>query len=858
MSDSPARKPRRYKTHWTVSAADRVATASITIGGVGTILAVLGVCVFLVSVVVPLFMPGSAEPVASSKPDWPDRTPLHIGCDEYRTLGYALFDDGSVEAFRLSDGKAVTREHLTDRHIASIATNGDRVALGYGTGEFELVTIDFEVDFPDAASLGVNTGSISTDAVTIVDGAVVQRTPEGQMRRLRLGVEAGGPIAVEGANAISHIDFIANDSGSTVILLTDRGEFLLYRVAQTENLMTGEITMQTTSATLPKPESRGAPPQYIGISGSGNAAYALWKNGAFYRYDIRNIDDAGIAEKLVVVADKNDSITEFRMLLGRTTLLIGESDGTVRALFPYNSEELRTPDGIQMARAHTLKGPASPVTAIAPSPRSRMVAVGYENGIVRAFQVTSQAQLFEIDAGRGQPVEQLAIAPKGDGLIALGRGGLSHYHIDTGYPEATLSALFTPVWYEGYEHPEQVWQSSSGTDDFEPKFGLWPLVFGTLKATFYSMLFGVPLALLAALFSSEFLTPALRTRVKTLIEFMASLPSVVLGFLAALVFAPFVQAVVPTVMVGFVTVPGMFLFAAYLWQMLPQHRILRLERYRVLFLLVVLPIGMMLAIAFGPIVERLFFIGDLRQWLAGHGSGFGGWVMLLLPVGALVSALVIIRGGGEWMRRQAATSTRTRVAVLDLARFGVGVLGAVAVAFVCAWLLGQLGLDPRGPGGFFGTYVQRNALIVGFVMGFAVIPIIYTIAEDALSSVPEHLRAASLGAGATTWQTATRIVIPAAMSGLFSAIMIGLGRAVGETMIVLMAAGNTPVLEMNIFNGFRTLSANIAVELPEAVRNSTHYRTLFLAALLLFLMTFIVNTVAEIIRLRFRKKAHQL
>jgi phosphate transport system permease protein len=96
------------------------------------------------------------------------------------------------------------------------------------------------------------------------------------------------------------------------------------------------------------------------------------------------------------------------------------------------------------------------------------------------------------------------------------------------------------------------------------------------------------------------------------------------------------------------------------------------------------------------------------------------------------------------------------------------------------------------------------------------------------------------------------------MSGLFSALMIGLGRAVGETMIVLMAAGNTPLMDWNIFNGFRTLSANIAVELPEAVINSTHYRMLFLAALSLFIMTFAVNTVAEIVRLRFRRRAFQL
>jgi phosphate transport system permease protein len=161
-------------------------------------------------------------------------------------------------------------------------------------------------------------------------------------------------------------------------------------------------------------------------------------------------------------------------------------------------------------------------------------------------------------------------------------------------------------------------------------------------------------------------------------------------------------------------------------------------------------------------------------------------------------------------------------------------------------------------GSLLDTFDQRNALVVGFIMGFAIIPIIYTLSEDALSAVPEHLRSASLGAGATPWQTATRIIVPTAMSGLFSALMIGLGRAVGETMIVLMAAGNTPVMDINIFEGFRTLSANIAVELPEAPVGETHYRTLFLAALTLFAMTFAVNTVAEMVRLRFRRRAWQL
>jgi phosphate transport system permease protein len=152
------------------------------------------------------------------------------------------------------------------------------------------------------------------------------------------------------------------------------------------------------------------------------------------------------------------------------------------------------------------------------------------------------------------------------------------------------------------------------------------------------------------------------------------------------------------------------------------------------------------------------------------------------------------------------------------------------------------------------TYDQRNSLVVGLAMGFAVIPIIFTISEDAFSSVPSNLTAASLALGASRWQTATRIVLPTASPGIFSAVMIGFGRAVGETMIVLMATGNTPILSFSPFNGMRTLSANIAVEIPEAPVDGTLYRVLFLAAILLFVMTFFVNTVAEVVRQRLREK----
>jgi len=149
-------------------------------------------------------------------------------------------------------------------------------------------------------------------------------------------------------------------------------------------------------------------------------------------------------------------------------------------------------------------------------------------------------------------------------------------------------------------------------------------------------------------------------------------------------------------------------------------------------------------------------------------------------------------------------------------------------------------------------------VVVGLAMGFAVIPIIFAIAEDAFSNVPSNLVAGSLALGADRWQTVTRVVLPTASPGIFSAIMIGFGRAVGETMIVLMATGNTPIMSWNPFNGFRTLSANIAVEIPEAPHGGTLYRTLFLAGLLLFVITFVLNTGAELVRQRLRERYSQL
>jgi len=282
---------------------------------------------------------------------------------------------------------------------------------------------------------------------------------------------------------------------------------------------------------------------------------------------------------------------------------------------------------------------------------------------------------------------------------------------------------------------------------------------------------------------------------------------------------------------------------------------MRYLRLPILFALI--PLGILIASWLADSVESILFNGNLIQWLSSNdGSGWSGWFCLALFPVSLFVAWFFSGPLNPYVQILARRMSPLRFSIVHLGLFGCATLATLTISAIAAWCLSTSGMDPRGS--VLGPYQERNALLVGGILGFAIIPLIYTISEDALQSVPQHLRSASLGCGATTWQTTIRVVIPTAMSGLFSAIMIGFGRAVGETMVVLMAAGNTPVMDVNPMNGYRTLSATLATELPEAARGSTHFHALFLAAFLLFCFTLVANTVAEIVRLRFRKRAYQL
>ncbi len=852
---------RKRATTWSVRFFDRFWRWVITIGGIGTVVAVATICVFLVWVVVPLLRDAHLDsPRAMPRTAGDISRAIALGLDDYSAVVWGLHEDGAFRAALISTGEvfSVVRPFGDRKPTArAFSVSGHRAAFGFDDGTIQLATIRFEASELDAATAPAEIRALPPGSQRVLDGGVVTVLPDGSLRRQLFVVAVQPPVAGANGSPVVLVDASVSDARTVVVALHADGGLAAGEVTRKENMMTGETTSTVAEFVLPTPGRSESPAIALRLSEQGDAVFLALRDGTVTRFDTFDLARARRVEVVDVVPDPLARLTAFEFMLGTSTLLVGDSTGRASAWFRTKPADAGTIDGALLTQAHVFPSASAAVTCFASSQRSRMATAGYADGLVRVLHVTTADVIAESRLPTGS-IDAITMAAKNDAVGAWSEGQFSRFSLDLAHAEASFRSIFTPVWYETYERPCHVWQSSSGTDDFEPKLGLIPLIFGTIKATFYSMLFSVPIALLAAIFTSEFMHPKTRARVKPMIEMMASLPSVVLGFLAALVIAPFVERSIATVLTVLVAVPTSLLFGATLWQLLPRPVAIRLDGApRRAAMALTLPLGVLVACAASPWIERLLFAGDIRSWLNTRtGSGVGGWVFLLLPVAAVLVGLAMTRIVTPWLTRRLSGVSRTRAGVAFLAKFLLAAVATVAVAWLLGLILCASRIDPRDC--FLGTYVQRNALIVGFVMGFAVIPIIYTLAEDALASVPAHLRSASLGCGATAWQTATRVVLPTALSGVFSAIMVGLGRAVGETMVVVMAAGNTAVLDFSMFNGFRTLSANIAVELPEAVRESTHYRLLFLAALALFVITFVFNTIAEVVRLRFRKRAYQL
>ena len=731
--------------------ADRWASRLVIVGGLIIIASILAILFVIAAEVYPLFKKPTAEfvgPYALAAGAGAPAPGDSLGVDEYREIASTVTTRGVLEFVSLQGTRSlppVTVPGLGTAVVTAVSRFGKSgYILGTSDGRSVIFDMGFDVTFAGATRT-------VTPKPSFEEPAALDASSKRPILRVSHAAAKDGPVTVA---QVGPADLILRTVIEKKALIgASRGEESL-RTLQAP--IEGEITA-------------------VRLDARGDDLFLGTSTGQVLHYDLRDRNDPKSVEAVAVTSKPGSAVTAMAFLIGDRTIVVGDAAGGVstwQMVPPPSGGEKR------LTRIYQFQAHSGPVVAIDASERDKGFATADPSGRVLIQYGTSGETLLSLKAEKAG-LRALLFAPKADALLVRDdKGALAQWRLDNPHPEVTLRTVFGKVWYEGYAEPAYVWQSTGGTDDFEAKFSLTPLLYGTLKGTFYALFFAVPLALLAAVYVSEFMHPSVKAYVKPVVEIMAALPSVVLGFLAGLWLAPVVERVVPALFI-LPMVLTVFILAAYLgWRVLPLSVRGRFKTGTEAFLLVpVIVLGIWAAFALGGLVEMTLLGGNYR-----------------------------------------------------------------------GWLLSALGL----------TYDQRNSLVVGLAMGFAIIPIIFTIAEDSLANVPQHLRGGSLALGATRWQTALRIVLPTGSPGIFSAVMIGFGRAVGETMIVLMATGNTPIMDWSPFNGFRALSANVAVELPEAPDGGTLFRVLFLASLLLFCLTFVLNTVAELVRLKLRRKYRYL
>jgi len=730
---------------------DQLARYGVVAGGLGVIVAIVLIFFYLMYVVYPLFVAAEAHSISQySLPEPEAGKTLYLTSEEQNEVAVRFTDQGKAVFFVVNSGKVLKTFSLgipAGTHITSFAVGTPSrgyVIYGLSNGQVIVAKHQYRITYPN-------------------DQRVITPHIKFPLGKQAIQLDASG-------SAIAHVAIRASENETTIVGQTADQRILLTNFSKEDSLFADEGDFERTDTVLDVSEHNI---KYILLDKEQRNLYLATAAGGISMFNVSDKQEPTLIQHTSLL-NVGEKLTSLVFLTGELSLLAGDSKGFVAQWSVVrDSTNHRT-----LQKLRVFKVSDNAVVAIDSEQRRKGFVTADAKGKVGIYHSTAERELLVRHISSAKP-ELLAITPRANRILLEDSDAMIHvWEVKNEHPEVSIKSIWQEVWYESYPQPDYIWQSSSSSNDFEPKYSLTPLVFGTLKAAFYAMLLAMPLAIMGAIYTAYFMASGMRRIVKPSIEIMEALPTVILGFLAGLWLAPFIEENLMAVFSIFFILPVAVIIFAFLWSRLPEKvRLCVPDGYDAALLIPIIMGAAWFVFAVSGFMEALLFQGDIIHWFD--------------------------------------------------TELGMG-------------------------------YDQRNSVVVGIAMGFAVIPTIFSITEDAIFSVPKHLTVGSLALGATPWQTMIKVVLLTASPGIFSAVMIGLGRAVGETMIVLMATGNTPVMDLSIFQGMRTLSANIAVEMPEAEVDSTHYRVLFLAALVLFTFTFVFNSLAELIRQRLREKYSSL
>ena len=767
---------------------DRLAGIVVRGGGLLVIVAVIGILVFLVATVLPLFRGATTteRPVAGTVPV--EGPAAILALDEYRMLGLAVGARPEVVAFRADDGQVVHRYPLAGLEGATIvggtrSVRTNEAVLATSDGRLAFLTFGFASDFVLGAEREPLLGLLGKPGdQRVADATVIQRMAGGNFLRVRPDVALRGIHALPaGSAAIVGEAYATHEDVGVAVAATADGRIHLVRESITDprrrarraHLGDGRDRRRGAEGApgpLRRPRGRGGADRLVRRPGRRHPAHGRPGRPCRPTRGARRDGRGDGAPARIAAAE---------MVLGGRSIAIADARGDGLGLESRLRAALRRRESTGRGRRGSVRATARPSTASRPSTRRRQgpirtlasgqtrrtLYIGHESGSVSVAYTTNGRVLASTKALAG-PVIALAPGPKDDGfLVSGGEGGFKGFDMDCPHPETGFDALFGKVHYEGYDRPEYLWQSSSATDESELKLSLTPLVFGTLKATFYAMLFALPLALLAALYTSQFMHPRVRALVKPgdrghgePAERGARLPR------RARDRAGGRDRSSP---------PSSRPCWASSWSgssrgspgTASRSRSARASPRR----------GASRSPARSSARSSRCPSGRTRGFSAALFSGTGEPDRRLPDLAAARPDPRRPRPGGghrdaaaprdaRRSRRRprllpapeaAAARGRGRARSVRCVRFLVHVvLPGAALALLAGPIEALfpdgdfrrflLGTKEPGEGPSFDI---RNSLVVGIAMGFAVIPVIYTIAEDALSAIPDSLRSAALGCG---------------------------------------------------------------------------------------------------------------